>query len=118
MRGAQDSSMMDACEIHEFQAGVVDVYGMPAEGYFLKAVSECGFDANAHKEVMDGTQVAITDARIRLPDGTAIGNKDRIKITHRYGTLQAEQPVFELIGEARRGASGVVCDLRLATKGV
>ena len=116
LQGTQEGAMMDRCELLEFQKGAVDAYGMPSELYMSQGSTACGFDPTAQDEVLEGTQVVITDAKLRLPVDTQIENLDRVRITHRLGTLQAEQPVYELIGEARMGASGIVCGLRLATK--
>lgn len=118
LQDTQESAMLDRCTLLIYQTGAHDAYGMPTPVYNIGASLACGYDATARKEVSvpsgaaGGTQVAITDAVLRLPVSATVGNKDRVKITHRLGELLSVQPVYELIGEPRRGPSGLVLNLR------
>jgi len=116
MRAAQDAAMMDTCELYDFGGGIVDVYGVPGEAYVLQGSSECGYDPNARIEVMEGTQVAITDAVLRLPIETEVTNLSRVKITHRYGEELETKPLYSVIGEPRTGPSGLLLNLRTVTR--
>lgn len=112
LQATQDGAMMDTCVILTWVEGAIDEYGKPAEVYEPSELPTiCGFDATARKEVMDGAQVAITDAQMRLPIGTAISHLDRVQVTHRNGVAITAQ-TFALIGMPRRGTSGLLLNLR------
>lgn len=115
LRKAQEAAMMDRCTILAYHDGTPGAYGKPRQEYIPGANVACGYDATARKEVMDGAQTAITDARLRLPLGTAISHLDRLRITHRLGVLLDTQPVYEIIGEPRQGPSGLLLNLRSVT---
>jgi hypothetical protein len=52
----------------------------------------------AVRETTDGNQVAVSDAEIRLPTGTAVTNHDRIQITHRHGEALTYPLLFAVVG--------------------
>ena len=107
------ASMQDTCQLLTYTEGVTDAYGKPTITYTPGASLACGYNATRQVEVMEGTEVAITDATLRLPAGTSIDHRDRVKITHRLGVALAAQPVYSFIGEARQGHSALVAGLRL-----
>jgi head-tail adaptor len=113
MQGTQDSAMMDSCKILAYSA-VADDYGNAAETYTAGDEMDCGFDPTANREVMDDTEVVITDAALRLPIDTDVSNLDRIQITKRHGVDVADE-TFEIVGNAERGPSGLVLKLRRVT---
>jgi hypothetical protein len=118
MRGTQDSAMMDTCQRLPYAAGAADAYGNPgSSSWSAGATLSCGFKPFSRKEEMDGTQVVIVDAEMRLPIATVLDNRDRLKLTKRHGATISPQPVYEIIGEAERGPSGLVLRLRLVTDG-
>ena len=117
MRATQASSMMDTCVVLAYGEDGSDNYGLPEHCYTPQDPTPCGFDPGAGKEVMDGAQVVVTDARLRLSLGTAVDPRDRIRITHRFGEALATPPTFEILGEPERGPSGMVLNLRLVTDG-
>lgn len=119
MRATQESAMMDTCVRLQRSEAAADDYGRPQPVYSEAETLSCGFDPSKSKEVMDGTQVVLTDAVLRLPIGTEISNLDRIKITHRHGEALTNAPVYAIVGEPLRGPSGLVLNLRLvADEGV
>jgi hypothetical protein len=114
MQVTQDSAMMDSCKILAYSA-VADDYGNAAETYTAGDEMDCGFDPTANREVMDDTQVVITDvALLRLPIDTVVSNLDRIQITKRHGVAVTAE-TYEIIGNKERGPSGLVLKLRLVT---
>ena len=119
MQATQESAMQDECQILSYAEAGKDKYGYPNAEWPAGLVSQCGFDPTASKEVMDKTEVAITDARLRLPLSLygSIDNRDRVRITERFGKVLAEQTVYEIIGEPERGPSGLVLNLKLVTDG-
>lgn len=117
MQATQQSAMMDTCVIEAFSFGLTDEYGKQQPVYTAGVATACGFDPNRHSEVMEGAQVAIADAQLRLPLATVIDQRDRVKVTHRFGVALSNPDVYEVIGEVARGPSGVVVDMRNVTDG-
>lgn len=118
MRDTQDSAMMDECQRQVYGAGAAGSYGTPsASGWTPGATLICGFKPFSRKEEMEGTQVVIVDAEMRLPIDTVLDNRDRLKLTKRHGEAISPQPLYEIIGEAERGPSGLRLRLGLVTDG-
>jgi hypothetical protein len=123
MQGGQEEAMMDTCVIFHYLDGVTDKYGVPVPTFIEGSVSECGLDPdpkpewNAPAAGGDQTQVQAGEARIRLPIDTRIGNKDRVRITHRFGELLDIALDYELTSELRQGPSGLVASCRVVTHG-
>lgn len=111
--------MMDRCTVMRRVELDTDDYGYEIEAWAAVAESECGLDMTAQREVMDETEVALTDARLRLPlamEGM-VENLDRFRIDERFGVELAVPPTYEILGQARRGPSGLVYNLKLVTDG-
>jgi hypothetical protein len=117
MEDTQEGAMQDTCRRMVFVEDIADAYGMPATEWVEDVALECGFDAMAKPEAMEGTEVVMADAVMRLPMGTELDHRDRLKVTHRFGVMVEEPETFEVIGEAERGPSGLVLKLRLVTDG-
>jgi hypothetical protein len=119
MQATQEAAMQDTCQLLRREEVGTDDYGYKHQEFAVVMATLCGFHPTATKEVMDGAEVALTDAQVRLPLSlhAEVGNLDRIKITHRFGVELTDQPVYEVIGEAKRGPSGLVLNLRLVTEG-
>ena len=109
--------MMDTAVRLVYRETGKDEYGMSIHEWAEDAELACGYDAKAIKEVMVGTQVVLTDARLRLPIGTVVDNRDRFRVTRRFGEILANPPTYEILGEPRQGPSGLLLDLRLVTDG-
>jgi hypothetical protein len=119
MRADQALSRWDTCRRLVYTAGAVNAYGMPEPPTYVRGDAiTCGLDMRSSaREVMNGTQVVLADARLRLSVNTTLDNRDRIEITQRFGEVLATPLVYEIIGEPERGPSGLVVNLRLATDG-
>lgn len=117
MRAQQVSSLFDTCVRMLYSESGRDRYNKPIAAYAAQAAQACGFNATAHREVMDGAQVVISDAVLRLAITATVDRRDRFKITHRHGEALAAPPTYEIIGDPARGPSGLVLLLRLVTDG-
>lgn len=122
MQGAQESAMMDQGVILAYVAGAADEYGMPYPLWVEGVVTECGYDGQRRQETgvpagTPDTQVELTDGRLRLPIDTAINRLDRFRLTHRFGVLLETALTFEMMGEPRRGPSGLLVDVRRVING-
>lgn len=116
MRAAQTDHMNDTCVIRAY-GSTTDEFNMPKPTYTAGAPMACGFRARTPKEVLQRAQVAMSDGDLRLPIGTLLDPRSKLRITHRHG--QALNPVedYEIVGEPLRGPSGLVVLLRRATDG-
>jgi hypothetical protein len=111
LQSTQESAMQDTCDLLIYTQIGTDTHGLPVEDYLISTTSECGLDLRASKELVNA-EMHVYDARLRLPIDTVIGGIDRIRITHRFGVLLATPLEFDLLGETRRGPSGLVLNLR------
>ena len=119
MQDTQEGAMQDTCQILTYDPSSTDDYGMPVEVWTLGDVVACGFDPSAREEINFGTEVAMTDAVLRLPIDTDITNHDRIKMLRRYDDdlEETDQEKYEILGNPERGPSGLVLNLRRITDG-
>ena len=114
MQGTAEESMMDTCFLGVWSSGRADAYGQRVETWTPGSPFACGFNPKGGREVNAGEATPIiTDASVRLPIDTALDRKDRVQITHRFGVAITAQ-TYEIIGEPRRGPSGLQLDLRRA----
>lgn len=109
--------MMDTAVRLVYRVTGANEYGMAIKAWAEDEELACGYNATAIKQVMDGTRVTLTDARLRLPIGTTLDSLDRFRITKRLGEILADPPTYEILGEPRQGPSGLLVDLRLVTDG-
>lgn len=116
MRDTQADHMNDTCVIRAY-GSTTDEFNMPKPKYTAGTPMTCGFRARSPREVLQRAQIATSDGDVRLPVGTLLDRRSRIRITHRHG--QALNPVedYEIIGEPLRGPSGLVVVVRRATDG-
>lgn len=115
MQATQVAAMQDRAVLEVRSAGTSD-YGY-GHSYQDGATTVCGLHMSPSREVMEAGQVAMPDARLRLPLGTALANVDRVRVTHRFGVALATPLVYDVIGLPERGPSGLQLNLRLATAG-
>lgn len=119
MQATQEAAMMDICQ-HLQRYIEDDDYNNKVETFIPGESYACGLDENPKgPEAMEGTQVVMVDAKLRLSidvDGV-IANTDRIRITHRFGVALASTRDYEIVGVQRRGPSGLVFNLRKVTDG-
>ena len=124
IRADFEDTMNDTCQIGRRSkiVGTKDpndgefVYG--ASGTMNDTVS-CGVDLGKSDEAQDGSAATVRDGTIRLPIGTTdvedkdISGRNRIKVTHRYGTELDTAEVYAVEGKPRRGLTALVCNVSL-----
>ena len=115
MQATQTSAMFDTCVIQAYSAAQ-DAYGAMIASYTDGSEISVGFDPTGGREGKrtDMTTLPI-DATVRLPFGTSVNAKDRIKITKRFGTALSTALVFDVVGFPQTGPSGIVLDLESVT---
>ena len=113
MQDTAEESMMDACTLGVWSSGSADAYGQRVETWTPGSPFACGFNPKGGREVAGAEATPIlTDASVRLPIATVLNRKDQITITHRFGVALSPTQTFEIVGEPRRGPSGLQLDLR------
>src|SRR3972149_3000178 len=100
--------MMDTAVRLVYREIAVNEYGMAIKVWAEDEELACGYDATAIKQVMDGAQVILTDARLRLPNGTTLDNRDRAKGSRGAGTGRDVPPPAESLGGRLHGPSGLL----------
>jgi head-tail adaptor len=113
MQDTQEEAMQDTCELLIRGSKGQDEYGQPVEEWIFGAETECGLEMVRSSEYRNA-EAAVFDARLRLPIDTDVSNIDRVYITHRFGVMLERPLAFDLVGNTRRGPSGLVVDLREA----
>jgi len=116
METTQEAAMMDTCLIAE-PTSTPDGYNNPVESWNWSTATEveCGFSASPSREIM--RQVPECQATVRLPIGTAASSRARVRISKRFGEVEASPVTYEVIGVPRRGASGLLVLLKQVTDG-
>jgi hypothetical protein len=117
MRATQDGAMQDVCRVGGYVADSDDAYGLPSSEYVYGDEVVCGLELVSPDEAQDAGEVPMIDARLRLPIGTEIDERDRIRVEQRYGEALDDAQVFEIEGPVQRGPSGLVLALRLVDDG-
>lgn len=113
MRTAQDGHMMDTCYLQTYSR-TFNTFGEPVETWTdAENSTACGLEMKPGRELRmkDKTPVEY-DAIIRLPIATVPDEKDRIKITKRFGETITPSLVFEIVAPIQRGPSGIRLLLR------
>ena len=116
MRGTQDGAMQDVCRIGAYTAAD-DAYNLPDVTYVYGVEVICGLDLMSPTEQQASGEVPVINAKLRLPIGTEIDERDRIRIEQRYNEDLDTPQVFEIEGPVDRGPSGLVLDVRLVDDG-
>ncbi len=116
MKATQESAMMDECFIKPYSR-TMDA-GEPVETWTANPSStKCGVDTRKSIERRGGDMTVLkSDARIRLPLGTAIGAKDKIDVITRFGQ-SIDTVEYALAGDPEIGPSGIVIDLMIIQPG-
>lgn len=118
MQGAQEDAMMDQCSILTYSSTVVS--GEVQDGWTESGNRvKCGLNTQKSREIhKDDLTIVKTDAQLRLPIGTTVAARDRIKVITRFGQPEAELLTYGIAGEPQQGPSGLVLDLVIINPGV
>lgn len=104
--------MQDTCVLLVRLEGEQDERGYPVAEWVESDPLACGLDPKPRGELLGGAELRLVDARLRIPIDTDVTGLDRVRVTHRFGEELAVPELFAVLGEARRGPSGLVLDLR------
>lgn len=114
MREVQDGHMQDVAHILEWSTTWEDTddYGIPEDGWTALLETKCGLKLYSPKEIQASGEVPVVMGELRMPIGTKIDTRSRIRITERYGEALVEPMLFDIEGPVRRGPSGLLIFLR------
>jgi len=116
MRAAQADAFWDSCVLlyHSISQGetgqAVPSWPTASEAIACRLVPQGG-----REQRMKGNVFVTVDARLRLPLGTAIDMRDRIRITHRHGEALDTPQEYDIVGYPEEGASAITIGLHEAT---
>ena len=115
MRAAQTQSLMDTCVV-QTQSVTVDTYGQGIETFTDGSAIACRFVPSnrvAASEVNRTTStITITPATVRLPLGTTVTPKDRVKITKRFGETLGTALIFGVDAVSTQGPTCITVTLK------
>jgi hypothetical protein len=110
IKAAQAETFRDTCQIGTLTVTHGSVY--ETESYSYATAIACGFKAGGGKETADGSQTAINSASVRLPFGTTVTSKDRIKLVSRFGTALAAAVEYKILGAPETGPTAITLQLQ------
>lgn len=111
MQETQEAAMMDSCVLMRYSESF-DAMHHPVPTWTDGPVQACGLNMDSGEEIGgDGRVLVSWSASARLPLGTILDPRDRIRITSRF--LQpTTQLTYEIAGPVLEGPSGLVVRLR------
>ena len=96
---------------------ITDAWGSTSTGisysYDTANTVSCFEDLSTSGEVQNGAHVAVADAVISVPIGTAINSTQRLKITHTYHTALSASRTYSVIGQPKECRNLLVIHARL-----
>jgi len=75
----------------------------------------CRYSRVGSKETLDGSEVKVVNAEIRIPAGTTVTNKYRVQLTKINGETLNPVKYFAIIGEPWETLSEIVLNVKLLT---
>ena len=107
MQATQTAHMLDTCRRLVFTSAADD-YGEMVPTWTEAATDiECGLEQTPGSERGRADMTTLTwDATMRLPIGTSIDAKDRLKVTKRFG-VAITAIEYGIAGPIQRGPSGI-----------
>lgn len=113
-RTAQDL-MMDTCRVLSLTEEKND-WGESAYSFLEGDEIVCGLRFLSSRELMSLTEVGSIEAEIRLPHGTEVLAKSRIKITRRCGEDLSPPWIFDVVGSPRQGLTATIVSVKTSQK--
>lgn len=105
--------MQDECVIMHYAPGTNSHNEDVADYVSDESAIVCGLDMRSGDERHTSMFTALVyDATVRLPIGTDVDAKGRIRITKRYGETLVDPLTFEIVGPVQEGPSGIRLKLK------
>lgn len=117
MRSTAAETFLDSCRLGDPTSSS---WGSDpgSDSYAYGAEIPCGFDMAPAGEAAEGSQAPVVDALLRLPVGTVVSGKHRVRITKRHGEALSPPQDYTVDGEPDRGVSALVLKLQAVTGNV
>lgn len=113
----QEAVLKDTGQVLAFSQVVGSDYRQANATYTAGAAISVGYSPSGPNEVHEDQEVAILAGRVRLPLGTAVTSKDRIRITHIGGQELATALTFAVYGPPMVRPTVTICNLAKITDG-
>lgn len=124
LQAPQNDAMLDTARRLVRTAGAQDAHGAQAITYVAASTTiACGYRPGAgaanpsQRDHQDLARVPEGLAIFRLPVGTTIDGKDRIRLEKRMGRILDEPIDFEIVGEPTPGVAAILIQARSVTDG-
>lgn len=117
MKQTQEDHMMDTCIHLSWETNSTDVFNLPKSAWTSENQIACGFLEKRVLERLGLTEVPDSDGAFRLPRDMIIDQRDRLVLTHRYGSPLLEPVYFETLGSPVKGPSALLVTVRRVTDG-
>ena len=106
MQTAQVGHMQDRF-VPQVYSRTSNAVGEPVVTYTNGDYTDCGLDMRpgSERHTGDNTLTAY-DATIRVAWNSTLNTKDRVMVTHRFGTALAVNLVFDVVAPLQQGPSG------------
>lgn len=110
-------TMLDRCQVLAHSPNGRDAHNQPRYTYTAGQETPCGVKPAVNREVEAAGKVVLVDYVIRLPHGTAVDHRDRIRLTTLFGAPDFSQVDCEIVGQVQYGATAVVINLKTIVDG-
>lgn len=91
----------------------LDALNQPVQSWADGPILKCGLDTREGSEMRGNGRLLVRwEAHVRLPIGTIFNPRDRIRVASRLGQPTDVNTVYELVGPAHEGPSGLVVPIR------
>lgn len=115
VRMQYEGVMHDACRILVF-SGARDAYGAVLGTYTAGAEVSCLYSPMTASESHSGDATpSVVTGKLRVPLGTVIDRRDRVRITKRFGVALDVMPEYAIEGPPRETAGFIACELSEVT---
>jgi hypothetical protein len=112
LREVTESSMLDTCLVGAYSETSGDL-GEADVAWQDGAPTICRFrEDNASTRPGVDFTVDTTEAKVLLPQGTAITARDRVTITHRFGQALETPLVYQVDGDPVQGVTAIAAKLQ------
>jgi hypothetical protein len=112
MKQTQESVMMDTCVLKRYSE-TFDAMHHPVPAWTDGPVLACGLDMTGGEEVDGNGRVLVRwSATLRLPRGTMLDLRDRIRVIGRLWMMSSNPIEYQIAGPAQEGPSGLVVRLQ------
>lgn len=117
LRANQEATLKDTGHVLTFTQSVGADRRQGPGSFSVGAAISLGYRPTSPKEEHDDQEVAILLGRVRLPVGTAVTGKDRIRVTHIDGQALATPLDFAIYGPPMFRPTVIICNLTKITDG-